>query len=49
MNLKEKLRVEVMKELGKLEMTCSNMASLLRSLGIKIGGGPFPSSDEVSS
>lgn len=47
MNLKEKFRVEVMKELGKLEMICSNMASLLRGLGIKIGGGPFPSSDEV--
>lgn len=46
--MKEKLRLEVRKELDKLEMTSSDMASLLRGLGIHVGGGFCPSSNEVS-
>ncbi|KAF8399661.1 hypothetical protein HHK36_015531 [Tetracentron sinense] len=44
-NLKEQLRVEVRNELDKLEVRCTDMASLLRGLGIHVGGGicPFPS------
>jgi hypothetical protein len=48
MNLKEQLRVEIRKELNKLEMTCISMASLLRGLGIQVGGGSYPLSHEVS-
>lgn len=48
MNLKEQLRVEIRKELNKLEMTCTDMASLLRGLGVQVGGGLFPMSPEVS-
>ena len=48
MNMKEKIRLEVRKELDKLEMTCSDMASLLRGLEIHVGGGFCPSSNEVS-
>jgi hypothetical protein len=48
MNLKEQFRVEISKELNKLEMTCIDMASLLRGLGIHVGGGPYPLSQEVS-
>ena len=48
MNLKERLRIEVRKELSKLEMSCIDMASLLRSLGIHVGGGFCPLSNEVS-
>nr|POE84756.1 hypothetical protein CFP56_68741 [Quercus suber] len=47
MNLKEQLRVEIRKELNKLEMTCIDMASLLRGLGIQVGGGSYPMSPEV--
>ncbi|MCD7445918.1 hypothetical protein HAX54_024618 [Datura stramonium] len=39
MNLKERIRAEVGKELGKLEMTCHDMASLLDALGITVGDG----------
>ncbi|XP_016467255.1 uncharacterized protein LOC107789892 [Nicotiana tabacum] len=39
MNLKELVRAEVRKELRKLEMTCHDMASMLRGLGITVGGG----------
>lgn len=48
MNLKEQLRVEIRKELNKLEMMCINMASLLRGLGIQVGGGFYPLPHEVS-
>ena len=48
MNLKEQLRVEIRKELNKLEMTCIDMASLLRGLGIQVGGGLYPMTPEVS-
>lgn len=48
MNLKEKLRAEVRKELYKLETTCIDMASLLRALGIHVGGSFRPLSQEVS-
>ena len=46
MNLKEKLRVEIRKELDKLET--SDMATLLRDLGIKLGGDSDPLPHEVS-
>lgn len=49
MNLKERLRAEVRKELHKLEVTCSDMASLLRGLGILVNGGLHPLSQEVST
>ncbi|KAM7468449.1 hypothetical protein LguiB_016011 [Lonicera macranthoides] len=47
MNLKERLRAEVRKELHKLEVMCSDMASLLRGLGIVVDGGLHPLSQEV--
>lgn len=40
--------MEVRKELSKLEISCIDMASLLRSLGIPVGGGSYPLSNEVS-
>ncbi|KAF8389899.1 hypothetical protein HHK36_024417 [Tetracentron sinense] len=46
-NLKEQLRVEVRNELDKLEVKCHNMASLLRGLGIHVGGGLYPLPHEV--
>ena len=46
MNLKEQIRVEIRKELDKLET--SNMATLLRGLGIKLGGDSDPLPHEVS-
>lgn len=39
MNLKERIRAEVRRELSKLEMTCHDMASVLRGLGIIVGDG----------
>lgn len=48
-NLKEQLRVNVRKELSKLEMNCTDMASLLRGLGIQVGSGSHPSSQEVQA
>ncbi|PHT48736.1 hypothetical protein CQW23_12944 [Capsicum baccatum] len=39
MNLKEPIQAEVQKELSKLEMTCHDMASVLRGLGINVGDG----------
>ncbi|MBA0624550.1 hypothetical protein Godav_009893 [Gossypium davidsonii] len=47
MNIKEQLRMEVRKELSKLEISCIDMASLLRSLGIPVGGGSYPLSNEI--
>ncbi|KAF5443457.1 hypothetical protein F2P56_036011 [Juglans regia] len=47
MNLKEQIRVEIRKELNRLEMSCIDMASLLRGLGIQVGGGFYPLSQEV--
>ena len=46
--MKEQIRAEVRKELSKLEKTCRDMASLLRGLGIKVGGGFQPLPHEVS-
>lgn len=48
MNMKEQLRAEVRKELNILENKCPDMASLLRSLGIQLGGGFKPLPHEVS-
>ncbi|KAL1218500.1 hypothetical protein V5N11_001668 [Cardamine amara subsp. amara] len=47
MNMKEKARVEITKSLKRLELTCVNMASLLRSLGIHVAGGTSPLPQEV--
>ncbi|CAH1412775.1 unnamed protein product [Lactuca virosa] len=47
MNLKERYRTEVREELQKLEIMCPDMASLLRGLGIQVGEGPCPLSNEV--
>ncbi|PSR88191.1 J domain-containing protein required for chloroplast accumulation response like [Actinidia chinensis var. chinensis] len=47
LNMKEQIRAEVRKELSKLEKTCRDMASLLRGLGIKVGGGFQPLPHEV--
>ena len=46
MNLKEQLRVEIRKELDKLET--SDMATLLRGLGIELGGDSDPLPHVVS-
>ncbi|KAF9677247.1 hypothetical protein SADUNF_Sadunf08G0088100 [Salix dunnii] len=45
LNIKERFRVEVRNELHGLEVTCIDMASLLRALGIHVDGGfkPLPS------
>jgi len=45
--LKERLRAEVRKELEKIELIYRDMASLLRGLGIHVGGGPYPMPREV--
>lgn len=47
LNMKEQFRVEIRNELTKLEMTCIDMASLLRGLGIQVGGGVYPLPQEV--
>ncbi|XVE91673.1 hypothetical protein REPUB_Repub01dG0030900 [Reevesia pubescens] len=47
MNLKEQIRNEVRKELIKLEKSCIDMASLLRSLGISVGDDFCPLTKEV--
>ncbi|KAI8539352.1 hypothetical protein RHMOL_Rhmol09G0175800 [Rhododendron molle] len=47
MNMKEQLRAEVRKELNILENKCPDMASLLRGLGIQLGGGFKPLPHEV--
>lgn len=39
MKLKENIRAKVGKELSMLETTCHDMASVLRGLGISVGGG----------
>ncbi|KAM3359222.1 hypothetical protein P3S68_022155 [Capsicum galapagoense] len=39
MKLKEQIRAEVGKEISKIEMTCRDMASVLRGLGITVGNG----------
>ncbi|XP_048318538.2 UBA domain-containing protein 7 isoform X1 [Ziziphus jujuba] len=47
LNLKEQLRGEIRKELDRLEMTCIDMTSLLRGLGIQVGSSFLPKSHEV--
>ncbi|MCL7034980.1 hypothetical protein MKW94_013114 [Papaver nudicaule] len=46
-DLKEQIRVEVRNELDKLELQCTDMASLLRRLDIYVEGGPKPKPREV--
>lgn len=47
MSTKEQLRNEIRKELSRLELSCIDMASLLRTLGIRVDGGFHPLSHEV--
>ncbi|KAK1269734.1 hypothetical protein QJS04_geneDACA005284 [Acorus gramineus] len=47
-NLKEKLRMEIRKELALLELKHRDLASVLRGLGINVGGGLFPGPSEVN-
>ncbi|XP_019433436.1 PREDICTED: uncharacterized protein LOC109340251 isoform X3 [Lupinus angustifolius] len=46
MNMKEQLRAEIQRGLNKLETQCRDMASLLRGLGIHVGGD-VPLANEV--
>lgn len=48
MNMKEKVRAEITKTLKLLELKSFSMASLLRGLGIQVGGGIYPLPHEVS-
>lgn len=48
MNMKEQLRIEIQRGLNNLEKQCSDMASLLRGLGIHVGGGFIPLPNEAS-
>ncbi|KAJ0241338.1 Chaperone DnaJ-domain superfamily protein [Hirschfeldia incana] len=47
MNMKEKVRAEITKSLKLLELSCFNMAALLRGLGIPVNGGISPPPQEV--
>ncbi len=47
MGLKEQLRGQVQKRLESLAYGCSDMATLLRRLGIAVEGGTYPSPQEV--
>ncbi|GAA0164852.1 chaperone [Lithospermum erythrorhizon] len=47
MNMKETIRSEVRNKLSKVEKSCHDMASLLRSLGIQVGSEVRPNADEV--
>ncbi|KAJ4760112.1 Chaperone DnaJ-domain superfamily protein [Rhynchospora pubera] len=49
LSLKEDLRAEVRKELEKMEKRYTDMASILRGLGIPVGGGLLPMPDQVKS
>ncbi|XP_021867500.2 uncharacterized protein [Spinacia oleracea] len=49
LNLKEKHRSEIKMELRRTEAICSDMASLLRCLGIHVGGGQYPPPNEVQA
>ncbi|KAI3711086.1 hypothetical protein L2E82_40913 [Cichorium intybus] len=47
MKLKEIYRTKVQHDLKNLEMTCHDMASLLRGLGILVDNGPYASSHQI--
>jgi hypothetical protein len=47
LNLKEELRSEVMKDLERIEKMHTDMASILRGLGILVEGGLFPTPNQV--
>ncbi|XP_065860622.1 uncharacterized protein [Euphorbia lathyris] len=49
LNMKEHLRSETRKALYTLESTCTDMASLLRGLGIHVDGGFYPSLQVVNA
>ncbi|KAJ3705971.1 hypothetical protein LUZ61_009676 [Rhynchospora tenuis] len=49
LSLKEEIRAEVRKELEKMEKRYTDMASILRGLGIPVGGGLLPMPDQVKS
>ncbi|CAL1386956.1 unnamed protein product [Linum trigynum] len=42
LNMKERLRVQMRKDLSLLESRCFDLASVLRGLGIDVGSGFFP-------
>lgn len=46
-NVKEQLRSVVRKELSKLELSCKDMATLLRGFGIQVDGGFCPLPHQV--
>ncbi|KAF4398756.1 hypothetical protein G4B88_028119 [Cannabis sativa] len=48
-DLKEQLRCQIRTEINKLEITCVDMASLLRGLGIQVRGGLRPMPQDVHS
>ncbi|XP_078178266.1 uncharacterized protein LOC144572536 [Carex rostrata] len=48
-NLKEKIRAEVRKELEVMERRYGTMASILRALGVTVEGGPCPLSHQVNA
>ncbi|XP_020700542.1 uncharacterized protein LOC110112596 isoform X2 [Dendrobium catenatum] len=47
--LKERIRTEVIKDLKRVEMTCRDMASVLRALGIHVKGGFSPTVNEINA
>jgi len=49
MDLKEQFRGQITSELEEIASSCKDMASLLRRLGIPVGGGNFPSSQQVNA
>ncbi|KAH0468668.1 hypothetical protein IEQ34_001900 [Dendrobium chrysotoxum] len=47
--LKERIRTEVRKDLEMVEMTCRDMTSVLRALGIHVKGGFSPTVKEINA
>ncbi|XXG46529.1 hypothetical protein AAC387_Pa02g1348 [Persea americana] len=48
-NLKEKFRAEIREELENIELRYRDMASLLRALGVPVGGGLYPTPREINA
>ncbi|XP_031492153.1 uncharacterized protein LOC116258864 [Nymphaea colorata] len=49
MNLKEQLRTEIRRKFDQFEFIYRDMASLLRGLGIQVGGTHYPTEHEVNA
>lgn len=49
MDLKEQFRGQINSKLEEIASSCKDMASLLRCLGIPVGGGYFPSPQQVNA